>query len=98
MPRNIVFTFGLKGGYDAGIKLVSNVNLFSHLASIGDTRSLITTPPRPRTASSLLSSAPWPALATIWCACPWGWKIAPTSSPIWSRLSARWHSMSRADG
>ena len=35
-----VFTFGLKGGYDAGVKLVSNVKLFSHLANIGDTRSL----------------------------------------------------------
>ncbi len=39
-----VFTFGLKGGYDAGINLVSNVNLFSHLANIGDTRSLIIHP------------------------------------------------------
>src|SRR6202140_5247364 len=29
-----VFTFGLKGGYDGGIKLVSNVKLFSHLANI----------------------------------------------------------------
>jgi O-acetylhomoserine (thiol)-lyase len=39
-----VFTFGLKGGYDAGVKLVSNVELFSHLANIGDTRSLIIHP------------------------------------------------------
>lgn len=39
-----VFTFGLKGGYDAGIKLVSAVKLFSHLANIGDTRSLIIHP------------------------------------------------------
>jgi O-acetylhomoserine (thiol)-lyase len=39
-----VFTFGLKGGYDAGVKLVSNVQLFSHLANIGDTRSLIIHP------------------------------------------------------
>jgi O-acetylhomoserine (thiol)-lyase len=39
-----VFTFGLKGGYEAGIKLVSNVKLFSHLANIGDTRSLIIHP------------------------------------------------------
>src|SRR5271167_4493317 len=39
-----VLTFGLKGGYDAGIKLVSNVKLFSHLANIGDTRSLIIHP------------------------------------------------------
>jgi len=39
-----VFTFGLKGGYDAGVKLVRNVKLFSHLANIGDTRSLIIHP------------------------------------------------------
>jgi O-acetylhomoserine (thiol)-lyase len=39
-----VFTFGLKGGYEAGTKLVSHVNLFSHLANIGDTRSLIIHP------------------------------------------------------
>jgi O-acetylhomoserine (thiol)-lyase len=39
-----VFTFGLKGGYETGVKLVSNVKLFSHLANIGDTRSLIIHP------------------------------------------------------
>ena len=39
-----VFTFGLKGGYDAGVKLVSDVKMFSHLANIGDTRSLIIHP------------------------------------------------------
>ncbi len=39
-----VFTFGLKGGYDAGLKLVANVKLFSHVANLGDTRSLIIHP------------------------------------------------------
>ncbi|OCC06298.1 O-acetylhomoserine aminocarboxypropyltransferase [Labrys sp. WJW] len=39
-----VFTFGLKGGNEAGIQLVSNVKLFSHLANVGDTRSLIIHP------------------------------------------------------
>ncbi len=39
-----VFTFGLKGGYEAGVNLVSNVEMFSHLANIGDTRSLIIHP------------------------------------------------------
>jgi O-acetylhomoserine (thiol)-lyase len=39
-----VFTFGLKGGYEAGIKMVNSVKLFSHLANIGDTRSLIIHP------------------------------------------------------
>jgi len=39
-----VFTFGVKGGREAGVKLVSAVKLFSHLANIGDTRSLIIHP------------------------------------------------------
>ena len=39
-----VFTFGLKGGYEAGVKAVSSVKLLSHLANIGDTRSLIIHP------------------------------------------------------
>lgn len=39
-----VFTFGLKGGFAAGVKLVEEVNLFSHLANIGDARSLILHP------------------------------------------------------
>lgn len=46
MPKGAgaVFTFGVKGGYKAGIDLVSNVEIFSHLANIGDTRSLIIHP------------------------------------------------------
>ncbi|MEQ8711065.1 MAG: O-acetylhomoserine aminocarboxypropyltransferase [Rhodospirillales bacterium] len=39
-----VFTFGVKGGFEAGVKLVEACNLFSHLANIGDTRSLILHP------------------------------------------------------
>ncbi len=39
-----VFTFGLKDGFDAGVKLVGGVKLFSHLANLGDTRSLIIHP------------------------------------------------------
>ena len=46
MPKGAgsVFTFGVKGGYDAGIKLVERCTLLSHLANIGDTRSLILHP------------------------------------------------------
>jgi O-acetylhomoserine (thiol)-lyase len=39
-----VFTFGLKGGYEAGVKVVESVELWSHLANVGDTRSLIIHP------------------------------------------------------
>ncbi|MCC5992110.1 MAG: aminotransferase class I/II-fold pyridoxal phosphate-dependent enzyme [Rhodobacteraceae bacterium] len=36
-----LFTFSLKDGYDACVKLIDSVNLFSHVANLGDTRSLI---------------------------------------------------------
>lgn len=46
MPEGFggVFTFGLKDGYAAGVRLVEACELFSHLANIGDTRSLIIHP------------------------------------------------------
>lgn len=39
-----LLTFGLKGGYDAGVKIVNSIELLSHLANLGDTRSLIIHP------------------------------------------------------
>ena len=39
-----VFTFGLKGGYEAGIRFVEGLEMISHLANIGDTRSLVIHP------------------------------------------------------
>ena len=39
-----VFTFGVRGGYEAGVKIVDRCQLLSHLANIGDTRSLIIHP------------------------------------------------------
>jgi len=39
-----VFTFGLKGGFDAGVTFVESLEVFSHLANIGDTRSLVIHP------------------------------------------------------
>jgi O-acetylhomoserine (thiol)-lyase len=36
-----LFTFAVKGGYDACIKLIENLEIFSHVANLGDTRSLI---------------------------------------------------------
>lgn len=40
-----VFSFGVKGGYDAGRKLIDNLKIFSHLANVGDARSLVIHPP-----------------------------------------------------
>ncbi|HEX2171244.1 MAG TPA: PLP-dependent transferase, partial [Dehalococcoidia bacterium] len=39
-----IFAFGVKGGYEAGRKLIENVQLFSHLANVGDAKSLIIHP------------------------------------------------------
>lgn len=36
--------FGIKGGYDAGVKLIDNIKLFSHVANVGDAKSLIIHP------------------------------------------------------
>jgi len=39
-----LFAFGVKGGYESGLKLLEAVELFSHVANLGDTRSLILHP------------------------------------------------------
>ncbi len=36
-----LFTFAVKGGYEACVRLVEALNLFSHVANLGDTRSLV---------------------------------------------------------
>jgi O-acetylhomoserine (thiol)-lyase len=39
-----IFSFGIKGGYEAGRKFIDSVKLFSHLANVGDARSLVIHP------------------------------------------------------
>jgi O-acetylhomoserine/O-acetylserine sulfhydrylase len=39
-----VFTFGIKGGYEAGKKFINNVKLLSHLANVGDSKTLVIHP------------------------------------------------------
>lgn len=39
-----IIGFGIKGGLEAGKKLIDNVKLFSHLANVGDSKSLIIHP------------------------------------------------------
>ncbi|QJF50717.1 O-acetylhomoserine aminocarboxypropyltransferase/cysteine synthase family protein [Roseobacter ponti] len=36
-----LFTFAIKGGYDACVKFVNALEIFSHVANLGDTRSLV---------------------------------------------------------
>ena len=46
MPKgcSAVFSFGVKGGREAGIKLIENLEVFSHLANVGDAKSLVIHP------------------------------------------------------
>jgi O-acetylhomoserine (thiol)-lyase len=46
MPKGqgSIVTFGIKGGLEAGKKLIDNVKIFSHLANLGDAKSLIIHP------------------------------------------------------
>jgi O-acetylhomoserine (thiol)-lyase len=39
-----VFSFGIKGGYENGKKFVDSLQMFSHLANVGDARSLVIHP------------------------------------------------------
>jgi len=71
MPKGAggVFTFGLKGGYEAGVALVERCELLSHLANIGDTRSLILHPAstthRQLTAEQLIAAGAGPEVVRI---------------------------------
>ncbi len=42
--QSAILTFGIKGGYEAGKRFIENVQLFSHLANIGDAKSLVIHP------------------------------------------------------
>ncbi|MBZ9519687.1 MULTISPECIES: homocysteine synthase [Bacillus] len=42
--QGAILTFGIKGGREAGKKLIDSVQLFSHLANVGDSKSLIIHP------------------------------------------------------
>jgi O-acetylhomoserine (thiol)-lyase len=39
-----VFSFGVKGGLEAGKKFINKLKIFSHLANVGDSRSLVIHP------------------------------------------------------
>ncbi|MBM7570541.1 PLP-dependent aspartate aminotransferase family protein [Aquibacillus albus] len=39
-----IITFGIKGGREAGRKVIDNINLWSHVANVGDAKSLIIHP------------------------------------------------------
>lgn len=46
LPNGVgsIFTFGIKGGVDAGVKFIESLQLLSHLANVGDAKTLIIHP------------------------------------------------------
>lgn len=42
--QGAIFTFGIKGGLEAGKRFIENLSLFSHLANVGDVKSLVIHP------------------------------------------------------
>jgi O-acetylhomoserine (thiol)-lyase len=54
--QGAILTFGINGGLEAGRKVIENVKLFSHLANVGDSKSLIIHPAS-TTHSQLTESA-----------------------------------------
>ena len=77
-----VFTFGLKGGYEAGKTFVEGLQLFSHLANIGDTRSLVIHPSS-TTHAQLSPNSRWLlAPVRMWCGCQSVLKMPMTLLPI----------------
>ena len=84
LPRGAgsVFTFGVRGGFEAGVRVVESVELWSHLANVGDTRSLILHPASRQLRSTVdraqdrrrRKSKPDPAV------CPWS-RSGPSPSP-----------------
>ena len=64
-----LFTFGVKGGREAGARFQDALQLFTRLVNIGDAKSLATHRRPPRTASSIPKSCKRPACARKPCAC-----------------------------
>ena len=46
LPRGAgsIFTFGIKGGQESGIRFIENVEFLSHLANVGDAKTLVIHP------------------------------------------------------
>ena len=85
-----VFAFGVAGGRAAGERFIESVQLCSHLANIGDVRTLVHPPGvAPRTSSSRPNSWPPPACRRTSCASRSGSRIPTTSCGTSTRPSPR---------
>ena len=82
--------FGVVGGRDAGRRFIESVELCSHLANIGDARTLVHPPRRPPRTGSCRSSSWRPrACRRTWSASRSGWRTSTTSCGTSTRRSPR---------
>jgi O-acetylhomoserine (thiol)-lyase len=72
-PKGVgaVLSFELKGGVEAGREFVNALELFSHLANIGDVRSLVIHPASTTHSQLTPSSSSRRASLPASCACRW---------------------------
>jgi len=86
--QSALVTFGIKGGYEAGKKLINSVKLFSHLANLGDSKSLIIHPASTTHAQLTVAEQADTGVTPISSVSPSAPKTFATSSPTWIRPSS----------
>jgi len=84
-----LLAFGIEGGYESGVKFIEALTFVSHLANIGDAKSLVIHPAstthRQLDEKQLAAAACRPT----WCGFPSGWNPSTTSSGTSARRSRR---------
>jgi len=71
-------TFGIKGGFDAGKKLINSLKLFSLLANIGDAKSLVIHPASTTHQQLSVVEQAATGVTPSWCGCQWALRISAT--------------------
>ena len=71
LPRGAgsIVSFGVKGGRAAGKKFIESLRLASHLANVGDAKTLVIHPKAPRISRWTAHNSPRLESARTWCAC-----------------------------
>ena len=82
LPRGAgsIVSFGIKGGRAAGKKFIELLRLVSHLANVGDAKTLVIHPASPRISRWMRRNSRRPASARNWCGCPSVSRRLPTFS------------------
>ena len=98
LPRGCagILTFGIKGGARAGEAFIDAAQFMSHLANIGDAKTLVIHPASTTHRQLSDEEQTRPASRPTWCASRWDWRTSTTSSgtstrPWPQRRKPRYH-------